>query len=179
LFGAFFGAFPARSISMASSYSFSGSRMNPVVMKGKIKGFSAVSVDYGGDAVDTRGGGDRKLSRDIRFDLAFKTLLDQARFRLHAQMQTQTFEVGSPDGKPGTIWDLPGIWLWATDLELPTGYDMWATPTPRRASEVRKGPNTYPEVSIDLLVEVGPMIGTWSKYKYTLWLDPVAGRITM
>jgi hypothetical protein len=155
--------------------------MNPVVMRGAAKGLSTVAIDYVGEDFDPRQGGARKKrSRDCRYDLTFKVTVGEVTLRLHAQMETRSFELANPDtGKPGFYWDVPIIWLWATDLELPMGYDIWVTPKPMRVTERTRGENTFPDASILLETEVGPMIGTWTKYRHVLVIDAVGGKITM
>lgn len=152
--------------------------MNDIIMQGEEKGQSTVAVEYDRNAF-RYDSPKKSIVIEKSFALKYKTLMDNASFTLNASMQARVYEVGNPSTKkPEMIWDIRNLRIWSSGIDLPTGYTMWATPVPKRATEKTSGQNTYPAVEIEVRVEVGPVIGTSTAYSEVLVFDPPKGSIT-
>ncbi|HSF63289.1 MAG TPA: hypothetical protein VLA78_02805 [Paracoccaceae bacterium] len=154
--------------------------MNSFIIKGVAKDARTNTVGIEYDKGALRNTDPVKVENAQKsFKWKAKTLMGDTSMELVGSMQTRIYEVGNPDGggKPDLIYDVKNARVFATDLVLPSGYSMTATPTPKRVQERKSGNATYPVFDIEVLIEVGPMIGTWTKYKLTMVFDALKGTI--
>ncbi|HIP24332.1 MAG TPA: hypothetical protein EYG79_12180 [Rhodobacteraceae bacterium] len=115
-----------------------------------------------------------KVKKKVAFK--FKTYVGDASMELNAEWHSEKYEVGNPDtGKPDIIWEVDKLYLFITKLELPTGYTIQVYCKPETVSNKGSGNVSAPLAKFMLYSDVGPMIGSWTKYKSRLTCD-ILGR---
>jgi len=162
---------------IASKYKFDAGRLNHIVIRGVEKGEATVGVIYDKGAM-RNDSPIKVIVTKARKPLTFKTNFGDAKVTIVATMQARKYEVGNPDtGKPDLIWDVRNTRVWAEKLELPTGYTMVSQPVMKRLNEMWRSGNTYFYYEFVLTTEVGPMFGSWTKYKNVISFDPYRGKV--
>lgn len=165
---------------MASKYSFSTSRMNDFILRGKAKSArtSTVAVDYDkGSLRNTEPEQTKTVEKSFKWKA--DTYMGETSMVLSGAMVTRCYAAGNPDGggKDSLTYDVKEARVYATSLVLPAGYSMTASASPSRVQERKSGNATYPVFDIKVVIEVGPMVGTWTKYDVWIVFDAMKGTI--
>lgn len=148
-----------------------------MVIRGVAKGEARVGVVYDKGALRN----DKPIKVNVTKatkKLTFKTNFGDAKVMIVATMQARKYQVGNPEtGQPNLIWDVRNTRVWAENLELPRGYSMKAPPVMKRLNGMWRSGNTYPYYEFALNIEVGPMIGSWTKYKNSISFEPFRSKV--
>ncbi len=103
-----------------------------------------------------------------KIPLKFDTYMGDATYDLNAEWHSEKYELINPDtGKPDIIWEVAKIYIFITKLVLPTGYDIKVLCKPNTVVNNAQGEVNKPVATFYVETDIGPMVGTWTKYKHT------------